>query len=51
MDYEVAENKTSIFLQAYREIRPVPDDGFDEWRLSLWKKALGPSFAHLSGAS
>ena len=52
MDHKTAEKITSAFLRYLRELRPFPDEdeGLDEWRLSLWTEALGPSYSHLAGA-
>lgn len=52
MDFEMAEEITSAFLHNLRELRrrPTGDESLNEWRLSLWKEALGPSFSHLAGA-
>ncbi|XP_065214358.1 N-acylneuraminate-9-phosphatase [Planococcus citri] len=48
LDFEAAEKVTSKYLQLFRENPQSSDVSIYEWRLSLWKKALGPMYDHIA---
>lgn len=49
MEFETAEKITTLFLKYFRETLQSAEEEVNEWRLSVWKRALGAKYAHLAG--